>query len=147
MEFIAFGLTEGKMYTHFRQNDTFVLKNTGKEWGNDVVYGALFLIHDFDFYARLLDANYTCSLSTLFKNHDLDLHHRLTTSITPIHFNTLDELARLQYREANKISAQMYFGNPKHPKIIQRQHHTVSYRIVDGIDTLHFKTLFGEVTQ
>lgn len=147
LEFITFAFIKGKMYKHFRNDGTFVLQNQGR-WGNDVVYGGLFLLKDFDFYIRILDAYHTCSLSTLQRNHTLDLHHRIITQATPISFQSIDELERLKYRERNCIDVQTYLGNSNHPKITQRlRNKSMSYRIKDGINKLHFKELIREALQ
>ncbi len=148
LEFIAFGITEGKMYKHFRNQSTFVapVDIRGKN-GNIVVYGGLFHCSDVNFYLRIFDAYHVCSLNTLHKNHINDLHHRIITNITPIYFNTLDELARLKYREGETLPAHTYIGNIKHPNI-KRRIFTVpftSYRIKDGIVARCFKSLYEEV--
>ena len=145
LKFISFGITEGRMYRHFRNQSNFIIPvDTLKRWGNEVIYGGLFLRKDFNFYARLLDAYHLCSLDRLKRNHDLDVHHRVEVDVTPIYFNTIDELARLKYREGTSIKAQTYMGNLKHNKITQRLNKTVSYRIIDGIDIHNFKKLFEE---
>ncbi len=146
LTFIAFGITKGKMYTHLRTLNSFILlPDVTKRWGNDTVYGALMLCKDFDFYARILDAYHVCSMSTLLRNHPLDIHHRVSLEITPIYFNSLDELVRIKYREGEAIVAETYIGNKNHPKIKQRLNKRVSYRLIDGVDATHFKELLGEV--
>lgn len=114
---------------------------------NYVVYGALFLCKDFDFYSRILDAYHLCSLSTLLRNHQCDELHRVEAQITPIYFNTLDELQRLMYRESeDSILAQTYTANIKNPKIKHRMKTNFnSHRITSGIDAVNFKKLFWEV--
>jgi hypothetical protein len=147
-EFISFGITEGKMYKHFQNNGTFVtpINTLRRRWGNNVVYGSLFYCPDINFYLRVLDAYHICSLSTLKKNHINDIHHRIITNITPIYFNTLDELSRLKYKEGKPISAYMYLGNTIQPKLARRiKHPYLSHRVIDGIDIKHFKNLYKEV--
>lgn len=146
LEFISYGIMEGRMYRHYGGKSNFVVPNdTLKHWGNNVVYGALFICKDFDFYNRVLDAYHICSLSTLLRNHNNDIHHRVEQYVTPIFFETLNELALLKYREGKPIKAITYMGNIKHNKISQRLNKTVSYRIKDGIDAENFKQLFWEV--
>lgn len=149
LEFISFGIIEAKMYTHHGRNKTFIVKPTTRRWGNSVCYGALFLCDDYDFYSRILDAYNICSMSTLFRNHKNDLHHRIEDFITPIHFDSLEEFVSLRYKESEPILAQIYVGNTKHPKIINRikYRHQVSYRINSGIDGKNFKRLFWEVNK
>lgn len=143
LEFIAFAITDGKLYTHFKQDNKFMLPPGGtKLWGNTKVYGALFVCRDFDFYINILDAYHACSMDKLKRNHIKDLHHREIVEVTPIHFNAIDELARLKYRELTPISATTYFGNINHPKIKKRLDTVKSYRIVDGIDKENYKKLF-----
>lgn len=141
LEFVSFALTEGSMYYHFQSDETFISKgHSRRKYGNEIVYGSLFLLQDFDFYIRLLDAYQVCSLSTLFRNHDKDLHHRIITQVTPIHFQTQDEFERLLYDEKDSVPAHVYFGNLKQPKITQRieQKSNHSYRLYDGVDKIPF---------
>lgn len=136
------------MYRHYGKRSNFVVPNdTLKHWGNDVVYGALFICKDFDFYNRIFDAYHVCSLSTLARNHINDIHHRVEVDVKPIYFDSINELASLQYREGEPIKATTYMGNTNHNKISQRLNKTVSYRIIDGIDAKNFKQLFWEVTK
>lgn len=138
---------EGKMYKHFRNQSNFVIPMDSKRrWGNNAIYGGIFVLQDFDFYIRILDAYFACSQSSLIRNHKNDIHHRVTTQATPIYFNTLEQLATLQYREGEPIKVQTYMGNVHHPNISQRLNKTVSYRLIDGIDAENFTQLFREVT-
>ena len=146
LEFISFAFIEGKMFTHQRYQGTFVVPSN-KRWGNTVVYGAIFLLRDYYFYIRTLDAYFACSKSALRKNHNNDLHHRHSISATPISFRTLDQFSRLQYTENEVINVQSYFGNTKHSKIKQRIQARISYRIVDGLDKTNFTKLFMEVSE
>lgn len=143
-EFITFAFVEGKLYRHFKSEQTFILRH-GKSWGNSVVYGAIFAVRDFDFYIRIIDSYHQCSLDALKRNHKKDVHHRITTKATPIHFQSWDDFLHLKYSEHEPIDVQTYIGNPNHPKIKQRLNKTHSYRIVSGVDK-QFQTLYREVT-
>ena len=148
LEFVCFGMTEGKMYTHTRQNSTFILPSgDSKDWGNTQVYGAIFMIKEFDFYIELLDAFHACSIIKLRRNHIKDLHHRLKVEVVPIFFDTLDELSRLKYKEGVGIEVMTYVGNINHPRINQRFVTTASYRIVDGINKENFTKLFRRMKE
>jgi hypothetical protein len=142
LHFVCFGITEGKMFKHDK-NTTFILPSHNKLWGNKVVYGALFICKEFEFYANIIDAYNQCSLATLRTNHSKDLNHRININVIPIFFNNLDELARLKYREGNHITAQGYLANTENPKVIRKL--AKSRRIVDGIDKDNFKQLYREV--
>ena len=144
LEFISFAFAQGKLYTHMRKNSSFLLEDK-KTWGNDVVYGGLFLLRDDDFYIRSLDAYNVCSLSTLRKNHVLDVHHRKEVVITPIAFKTREQFVSLQYLEGESITAYTYTANPNHPKITQRLRSSRQHRIVQGVDKQHFNNLIREV--
>jgi len=150
LEFISFGIAEGKMYTHFRKRGAFVVQHDDKiaiRWGNSVVYGGLFYCPDIWYYLRILDGYHICSKSSLGSNHVNDLHHRITVDVTPIRFDTLDELVHLKYREGEPVKAYFYVGNLHHPKILSRVVcNKPSRRVADGIEAEHFKTLFREVT-
>jgi hypothetical protein len=145
LEFLSFGFTEGKLYKHYRNDGTF-LAQYGKDWGNNVVYGALFALKDPDFYLRLLDSYHQCSRSVLGRNHSKDVHHRINKKVTPISFATIEDFIHLKYREREEWDAEMYVGNLTHPKLNQRLTKTVSYRITSGVD-LNFIKRFREETK
>jgi hypothetical protein len=150
LQFITFAHIKGKLYKHHNRKDVFVLQEgITNQWGSSVVYGAVFLVPDYYFYVRTLDAYHTCSLSTLRKNHNNDLHHRDTVLATPIKFNSLSDWAVLLYEEKEPIAVQTYFGNPNHPKIKSRYVSTKNnrshYRITSGVDLENYKSLYREV--
>lgn len=145
LEFISFAKTEGSMYWHNRNVDTFVLTER-RRYANNYVYGAIFLITHFEFYIRQIDSYQACSLSALHVNHNRDLHHRVVRDVVPISFDTVDEFERVLYRERESIKCHMYVGNLKHPKIAKRlASQKRSYRIIDGVDKEPFKQLIREV--
>lgn len=147
LHFITFAFVKARMYVHKRNQGTFILPNDVKQsWGNTVAYGALFTLQDFHFYIRTLDAYHMCSMSTLMTNHKRDIHHRIEVEVTPITFATLDDFARLKYREREALKAITYVGNLNHPNIHQRINvRQISHRIVDGVDKQHFIDLTREV--
>ncbi len=147
LDFVCFGILKAKMYKYFGNNDTFITITDKSNQENNVVYGGIFLCKDFDFYSRILDSFYLCSLSVLLRNHANDICHRVKVEVTPIYFNTLNELARLQYQESEEtIQVETYIANLSHPKIKKRiTDYKNSYRIMDGIDAINFKKLFWEV--
>lgn len=148
LQFIAFAHIEGKLYHLPGKRGTFVA-NGDNSWGNNVVYGAIFLLQDFDFHIRTLDSMSLCSLSTLGRNHSLDMMHRLRVQATPIHFDSINELERLMYKETEPIEVQAYIGNLNHPKINHRVANRNSryYRIIDGINADSFLQLYREVNE
>jgi hypothetical protein len=147
LEFISFAFIDGRMYQHVQNKGTFVVQQGAKKpWGNDVVYGALFLLNDFHFHIRSLDAYHSCSLSALGRNHTYDLHHRELVSTTPITFPDEEHFCSLKYKERENQRAFVYVGNPTHPNIIKRTSSRISgVRIVDGLDKTHYKELLREV--
>ena len=148
LEFICFGIIDGKMYSHFGQTSTFILPNSdSKDWGNTKIYGAIFLVKEIDFYISLLDAYHMCSMTNLRRNHIKDVHHRKIVSVIPIFFDTLDDLSKLKYEEGEEIEATTYFGNIEHPKINQRFVTTASYRLVDGINRENYTKLFRRMRE
>lgn len=131
--FVSVAHVRAKLYRHFRNQGTFALCG-GAEWGNRVVYGAIYAIEEFDFHIRQLDSYHQCSRSLLGENSSYDLHHRYVARVTAITFNTTDELERLQYQEKTTLDVYAYFGNRDHPRIKQRLTKSNNYRIMDGID-------------
>lgn len=133
MDFVCFAHTDGKMYRY--NGNTFLVKGVGSH-GNSVVYGALYVLHDEYYHIRTLDALFNCSLSGLGRNHKLDMQHRQREVITPIQFDSLDELSRLLYRELESVEVEMYVANKEHPIVQKRIRQTQKYnfRIKDGIN-------------
>ena len=132
LEFITFAHIKANLYHNIR-NDGVINIIGHKHRGNDVVYGALFLLQDFSFHIQTLDAFHNCSLSALRRNHKLDPQHRVMVRATPLSFTTIDELERLKYLERPCINAHTYIGNLNHPKIKQQVANTRSQRLPDGL--------------
>ena len=133
------------MYLHWNNAGTFVIlpNQYGKPWGNQSVYGSIYLCKDFDFYSRSLDAYQVCSKALLGKNHIRDMHHRVCENIKLITFLS-PNLESLHYREGETIQAELYVGNKNHPKISRRfKSRHWRYRIVEGFDKKKKKTLGG----
>ena len=142
LEFISFGLMPGSMYKHWQNKGTFVVQHEKQSWGNDVVYGAIFLLRDDHFYIRAIDAFMACSKSMLNKNHINDVNHRITTAIIPISFPDEEAFCTLRYTERESIRAQTYVGNPKHPKITQQIYQgSRPNRILSGCDRAYTQLL------
>lgn len=141
LEFVAFGYTYGRLY---RKNKSALMVELGKyPKGNSVVYGAIFLCKRFDYYNRVLDGMFGCSLSALHKNHEFDYCHRMEKEVTVIKFSSLEDLINLKYREAMFLKAWVYYANKKHKK-----YKTLTKpmnRITDGILAEDFKELYREV--
>lgn len=139
LTFISFAHTSGQLFTTPRRADTFVAKGL-RPHGNSVVYGGLYVLEDYHFHIRTIDAMYLCSRSALGQNHSLDTRHRIIDKCTPIQFDTLDELNRLQYKELEEIDVEMYVGNTNHPeltkRILRKRHY--NHRIVNGVHEKYF---------
>ena len=89
-----------------------------------------------------------CSMSTLLRNHQNDIFHRVNVDVVPITFDRFDDLQRLKYKEGESISSLTYVANQNHPKINKRiKDMKNTYRIVDGINKENFYQLFWEVTR
>lgn len=137
LEFVCFAIQKGKMYTH--KKDTFTVNWLWGD-GNDVVYGAIYVLRDDFFHIRTVDAMHNCTLSALGYNHRLDLQHRVAIKVTPIAFNSIDELTTLRYRELEQIEVEMYIGNRHHPTILNRINRTQksNYRVKNGIQRMPY---------
>lgn len=147
--FVCFGYVEGMLFKHYQHNQSsFLLLESGFNWGNSVVYGALYHINDYNYYIRQLDGYMRCSLSSISSNHKLDLHHRCSTEMTPIQFDTLDELDMLLYTETDeKFNVDVYVANLQHPDIkskFGKRSYRYTNRLTNGIDAKSFIDLFDE---
>lgn len=146
--FINYALIEGKLYKYKSFPHLNVPLGYNKNRDNRVIYGALYLCKDFDFYSKQLDAFFSCSLSALGSNHRFDLSHRVESDVTLIEFETLDQLSRLMYEEKATIKAEIYTCNTNHPKIKRYISDTRNRtRVKSGVDVIAFKQLFMEVSQ
>lgn len=120
-------LKNAKMYkshSHTNYEKVFVLRDLPEDSrGNKVVYGSIFLCNYWEVYRNVLDAYYRCSMATLNRNHIKDFHHREEINVTPIKFNTLDDLVRLNYLEKQDVAVTAYLANPDHPRVIKKLKH------------------------
>lgn len=147
MEFVCFAITDGRMYTKYLKQGTFVVNGLRKH-GNNKVYGAIYSLKDAYFHLRTLDALHNCSKSSLGRNHDLDMEHRVQAQANPILFSSLNELDRLLYKELESVTVEMYVGNLTHPtikrRIEQREHN--NFRVTNGINTESIIKQYRRVT-
>ena len=141
--FVQYARIEAKMY-RYRRTTFLIPHGKNKRWGNDFVYGALFLLDSADFYIRQLDSYYGCSRSLLKTNHKKDMYHREVVMATPIFFDSLHDLGVMKYREGNELQVHCYFGNVSHRAFKKRIHSTTSRRVIEGIDKHSFKILYEE---
>lgn len=132
MTFVCFALIKGSLYSfpHTSLNVTHK-----KPFGNSVVYGAVYILHDDFFHIRTLDAYHLCTKEALGKNHKLDHAHRVQGQAFPIMFKSIEDLDRLIYNEESPIDVQLYIANPNHPTTTKRVKRTpgLTYRIYNGI--------------
>lgn len=144
MTFVSFAIADAGLYKY---PHTYLNVTHKKMKGNSVVYGALYVLHDDGFHIRTLDGYYLSSLSTLRKNHDLDIAHRIKQHVRPITFSSVDELSRLLYKEHEQILAEMYVANPKHPETTKRtvKRKGFHYRQTNGILWKPFLEQLGEL--
>lgn len=131
------------MYRNRDIRDTFMMESRFST--EDVVYGALFLLNDADFYIQTIDSFMLCSKSILRRNHAKDQNHRITKEVTPISFSTVEELDRLMYREREAVQATLYVGNPTHPSISRLSKARGKKRITNGVNKEPLLTLIREV--
>ena len=119
-EFISFGYIEGALYYCKKDYIALDVKSDIKiHSGFNKVYGVLIVIDYSEHYFRVLDAINCCSKSSLGRNNDLDITHRIKRSFTPIYFNSIEDFFNMKYREENSILVETYIGNTKNINIKQ----------------------------
>lgn len=144
MTFVALGMVHGSLYRNRR--DTLLIRSGRRDWGNDMVYGALYELDDAGFYLSILDGMHGCSLSRLHIRHNRDLQHRIVGDIITIKTQSAKHFDRLLYYETGKISAYMYIGNLTHPKIKQISTNTTRMqRLVSGCNQFLLPTITKEI--
>lgn len=158
LNFVAYAFIRGDLYSHSelserkrskgKQDRKFIIRECDEsKKGNQVVYGALFTLNNAFLDLSVVDGYNHCMYSILGMNHSKAMIHREEMEVTIIHFDTLEDLAYLRYKEGTKVNANVYFGNIKHPKIRTKVlgKYSRRYRLHDGIDAVNFKKLFLEV--
>lgn len=144
IEFISFAYVENCKFYRYKKTKIIIKGgDINRKWGNDRVYGAIFLIKNM-YYIRVLDAYNACSLSRIFLNHPYDLNHREIGQATLIEFNTLNDFARYKFKEKANIDCWIYYGNTKCKKLKKTLKDT-RYRITEGVDTKNFKKCFNQL--
>lgn len=119
-QFVSYGYIEGALY--YCKKDYIALdvnSDLKKHKGFNKVYGILIVIDKSEFYMRAMDAINCCSKTSLNKNHDLDIMHRVKRKFTPISFKSIDDFFKMKYREYEEIEVETYIGNTKNKNIKQ----------------------------
>lgn len=151
LTFISYAFINAKMYHYYEhrygpiRSNLIAVENdaVSRRWGNDKVFGGIFLLDYFNVTIRDLDGLYSCSKSRINKNNRNDLMHRKVIETTPIQFKSLDELSRHKYKRLEIIKTHAYLGNPFH-RWISHRIKMERYRVIDGVDKKHFKMLFEQ---
>lgn len=143
LHFVSFAVWKGHLYKNYIIKDTFMMRSRFST--EDVVYGALYILDDADFYIRTIDSFMLCSKSILRRNHEKDHNHRITEEVTPIAFDTIEQLDRLMYRENEPVRATLYVGNPTHPTISRLSKAKGRKRIINGVNKEPLLKLIEEV--
>ena len=142
--FVSYAFVHGKMYSLPRSTFVVELEDV-KTWGNNVVYGAVYLVQDWEYFIDVLDAYHCCSKKRLHKNHKLDLMHRKTITATLINFDSFTSLEVLKYKEVGTVQTDAYFANMEHNRILKSIYHPERRkRLSSGISPSIRKEL-GEV--
>lgn len=138
LTFVGFAHAEGLMY-HFGKKykvyKTDILQNKSK---NDRIYGVLMVLDKAEVFIRVLDGIMGCSKSSLSKNHALDIAHREQIYATPIHFDSIEEMFKMEYTSGEKIKCYAYYNNPNHidNKMPKRAKEKVDFDLDCFIDKL-----------
>ena len=150
LTFISFGFIKGKLYsssTAMRRYSVFATDEGKRKYGNNKVYGALFVLDRAEHFLRILEGLYACSYLRLNKNHKLDIMHRKVVQFTPIIFPSLDDLSKGKYTELKEVKCIAFYGNILHPHIAHRISNPSNncFKINSGVDAENFKELYMEV--
>ena len=142
LEFICFAYIKGVNMYDLRGKYIAVKENTLKKTRKyNKVYGALYILDNYEHTLRTLDALMTCSKSFLGENHKLDIRHREKIKATPIHFKSIEEFTKLKYNEKEEIDVITYLGNPQNELIKSHVLNSVRNREVSGLDINNFINL------
>ncbi len=146
IQFVSYGYINAKMYHYKEHRDTLIAldnNHISRQWGNDKVFGGVFLLDYYNVTIRTLDGLYGCSKARLNKNNNNDLMHRIKVPVTLITFDSLEDLAVMKYKERKVILADTYLGNPNH-QWIRHRIKMQRYRVIDGVDKQNFKKMFEQ---
>ena len=114
MTFVGFAHAEGLMYHYNNKYKIYqkdILRRNSK---NDRIYGVLVVLDKAEVFIRVLDGIMGCSKSSLNNNHALDLTHRKQIKATPIHFDSIENFFKMNYKSGEEVKCYAYYSNPNH---------------------------------
>lgn len=115
LQFISFAQMQGKMYwfTDGKKRWIFAVpQDTSK-----VVYGALFLMKDYDLHKHRIHAYYNNSIGSIGKTLIENSFDLFNVKTRPIKFSTLSELLTGRYKIGEAVDCMCFVGNLQNPRM------------------------------
>lgn len=141
-KFICYAHTKGCLnwFNDSRHKRLFL-----SEHSRSVVYGALFVINNFDENSLQLFSYYGSSIPYTDKIMQEDFFYLKNITATPISFKSLEDIQHYNYNKFSEISCCAFFGNKKN-KLIKKSLNNRRYYGLHGqpVDAMNFIQLVKE---
>lgn len=141
LQFISFAQMQGKMYwmTDSKKRWIFAVpQDTSK-----VIYGAIFLLKDYDLHKHRIHAYYNNSIGSYGKTLKENTYDLSTVYVRPIKIPSLSSLTTGRYQIGEKIECKCFVGNLQNERMNFNSNRQRYYG-VQRIDKESFLTLVEE---
>lgn len=145
LHFLSYGYIRAKMYwlNDDKKRRYFAVPLTKqvhcREY-NTYIFGALYLMTDYDEYKNALFSFYNSSLEYYNYIQDTDLYVPVICAVTPIEFSSLKDFDVCKYEKFDKLNAMTMMGNQFNDKVRKSIDKGRYYRYNRGIDVPSFLT-------
>ena len=122
MEFISFGLINAKMSrvtTRYDPSNKIILKRIFATPinGIHVVFGGIFLLKNYERDVYKIHTYYDNSMMFLGNTMKEDLYDFVEIAVTPIKFNSIDDIKTCNYKIGNDVMCGTFIGNQANERI------------------------------
>lgn len=120
MQFVSFAYAKGKLYNISKRKkmERFVLTNRTKTL--EVVYGAIFLVSNWEWDKMKLCSFYSNSIPYSGETLDSDLFDLVSINVVPIKFNSIEEFVNLEYKVLEPIDCLAFVENKENEYVKKR---------------------------
>ena len=109
LQFISFAQMQGKMYWYTDGKKKWIFavpKDTSK-----LIYGAIFLMKDYDLHKHKIHAYYNNSIGSSGKTFIENTYDYIPATVRPIKLTSLSDLLSGRYKVGDKMECKCFVGN------------------------------------
>lgn len=141
IKFLSYGYIHAKMYflNDGKKKRYFFIKANGR-----CVYGAIFVIDDYEAYKNAISAFYSNTEEFTTIPCPIDLYVKTTVEVTPITFNSIEDFERVNFNRAEPIECNSFCGKPTNKKVMHSIDKSAYYGVRNGVDAVSFLKLIKE---